>query len=306
MTTIIAKDKCLVADRRVVVNAIKQGIIGVRDAVKIQKLPYCIYGISGFEKSLEVGGYSPILFSNTIATLCALNYLCVDNKEREKVIMEGTGWSRKMFLRFRSKARIAHEAVGKDFATTLMEYRQNLIILTHENILLLQDGIFTRAEHSESVVLGSGAKMAHILLDHNVPYEEIYPALRSCGIPTGAVFDKFCLDDLDKSLVPPLSEPNFTAMISVATSDKIKEALSKGEISEKVATDTYHGMVDLIATLLTIGKVKNKRWYFSKKAVADWRDVEAIVKNMEIISLACNMMRVCEKEYIAAREKAAP
>lgn len=306
MTTIIAKDKCLIADRRVVVNAIKQGIIGVRDAIKIKKLPYCIYGISGFERSPEVGGYSTMLFDNSIATLCALNYLCVGKSDRQKVIMEGTGWTEKMYDHFRNKARKVFNAVGKEFATKLFDHGQSVIITTHDNILLFQNGSITIAEHSEIVVMGSGSKTAHILLDHSVPIEEVYSVLRSSGMPTGAVIDKLCLSDLDEKLVPNLRDPYFAAMIANSARSRIKKEISMKILPADMNTKVKYIAVDVIATLLTIGQVKNKRWYYSKKAVADWRDVIAIANNGKAIKIACDLMEVNEAEYILSKEKAAP
>jgi hypothetical protein len=300
MTTIIAQKKQLVADRRQVVNGVKAGIIGVRDEAKIYKLPYCFYGTSGFVVDGKIGGYAKSLFDANIAALCALSFLCEKEKQKDAMIMEQTGWSRKDYSAFQNRVSAMRDMIGREFARDLNTHSQKLLIMTHQ-ITMLVTNDFVTAHTDETVVLGSGEEMVHVLLDHGLPYEEVYPALRASGVPTGATFDVLSLEKDLPSLFPPLSHPNLIAIIKVMMNDRINRQVKNGAMKEDTAARVRYVLVEDLVTLVLLGDVKRNKWYFRKDPICNWKDIDLVMKHKKLFQRMCGLVKVEFEDYLKAK-----
>lgn len=302
MTTIIAQKKQLVADRRQVVNAVKAGIVGIRNESKIHKLPYCLYGTAGFVINEKVGGYSKTLFDANLAALCALTYICEKEKQKDTMFLEQTGWSKKDYTNFQGRIDGMRGVVGLEFARDLTRNSQSIVVMTHYNTMIVSD-VFTTALNDEVVVLGSGMEMTHVLLDHGVPYEEIYPALRSSGIPTGSTFEMLTLEKDLPHLFPPLSDYRLHAIISVMVDNKLRRQVKNNLLQKETEARARYVLVEDLATLSMLGKVKEKRWYFNKNAVGNWSDINTVMKHRVKLESMCKLVKVKFEDYLEARKE---
>lgn len=273
MTTIIARNGELVADRRKVVNYRKTGVIGIRDEPKIYKTDFCLYGISGFELSEEIAdfGMPKVLMMRRLATLFALSYVVEGSDDFEKQLLEIPGVTTKHVDDLIGKLKPARNILGGVVARELEEQAMGLVAMGPYNTMHLNNGEFLSMPNKDTVVTGSGAKMACILLDHNYSYDELYPALRAAGIPTGEKYDKLTLEkDLPK-LFPPLDDEQFHRMILRLFNKSERHEKKLSMLTDQAAIEARGALAEAIATLMSLGKVnKRGRWVFSKKPIFDW------------------------------------
>ena len=301
MTTIIARNGELVADRRKVVNGRRVGIIGVRNEAKIHKLPYCIYGITGFETDESVGiGRGDYFLKSALATLFALSYICEKNKEKDEMLLEKTGWTRPDYTRFRIQLAEIRNVIGTQLAKELQEAGQGVIAMGLFNTIHIQNGTYLTIPITDTVVGGCGTTEASILLDNGRSYKEIYHMLRTSGAPTGIEFDVLSVEkDLDK-LFPPLSDPGFIRTIGVISRMAIKREKAQGDdVREKEVT---YALVEVMATFLMMGRVRDGKWRFFKDPVLKWISADLIKKHYRVFKIACDTCKVKFEDYLKTKE----
>lgn len=293
MTTIIARNGELVADRRKVVNFRKTGVIGIRDEAKIYATDYCLYGISGFELSEDIidFGMPKILMLRRLATLFALSHVVEGSDDFEKHLLTIPGVTTKDIDDLTNKLKITRNILGGVVARELDEQAMGLVAMGRYNTMHLNNGEFLSMPNNDTVVLGSGAKMACILLDHNFSYHELYPAMRAAGIPTGEKYDKLTLEkDLPRK-VPPLSDEQFHKTIVRLFNKSERREKKMGILTEEAAMESRGALAEAIATLMSLGKVsKRGRWLWSKKPIFNWTTDEA--RDSEYFNKACKMLGV--------------
>lgn len=298
MTTIILKDNCLVADRRMLVNAGNANVIvGVRDEAKIYKLPYCLYGLSGFEFEIDKDSSMKKMFDNVVATLCALTYICEENKEKDAMIRNGTGWTKSQLTLVQYRASLMVTLIGEYFAQSLFKTGKHLVIVTKYKTLLFENSKFDTYDTNETIVLGSGKKMTHLLLDKGTPFEEIYHVLRSTGVPTGTKLDKFHLNELP-DFFPPIDNVNFYSTIDFYHSTTIKKEFKEGLIPKLTYDRSKCTVVEIIATFISMGKVKNGRYHFYKDAISNWDQASLKNKHIKLLESVCKIMQIPFDEYL--------
>jgi hypothetical protein len=293
MTTIIARNGELVADRRKVVNYRKAGVIGIRDEAKIYKTDYCLYGISGFELSEDIAdfGMPKILMMRRLATLCALSYVVEGSDDFEKQLLELPGVTTKDVDDLIGKLKPTRNILGGVVARELNEQAMGLVAMTHYNTMHLNNGEFLSMPNKDTVVTGSGMKMACILLDHNFSYDELYPAMRVAGIPTGEKYDKLTLEKDLPRMVPPLSDEQFHRTIVRLFNKSERREKREGILTAEAAMQARGALAEAIATLMSLGKVnKRGRWTYSKKPIFDWTSDKA--KESLFFKKACKMLGV--------------
>lgn len=307
MTTIIAKNRELIADRRQVVNAAATGIIGVRDEGKIHKLPYCLYGMCGFEMTDIGPRIDPIVFQQSIATICALTAFANDasnsDKRIDQIFLEQSGWTEEQYENFQRHARLMRDIIAEQFSTDLWNHGQGLLIMTHQAVMMLNEGKFAVYSVKEPVVLGSGVTMVQILLDHGISCEEIYPMLRRHGVPTGTTFDVFSLDKDLPFAMPPMSNTTMLVYISIYIRRSLRSSLKSGKITKETRIESLCMLVENIARFMALGKVSRNKWIFNKKSIPEINSVEIIHKNKTLIEKACSIAKVKYQTFLTDVEK---
>jgi hypothetical protein len=270
MTTLIAMKGELFGDRRKLVNYMKHGIIGVRDESKIRKLPHCLYGVTGFEFSGVDDEASLVSkhFENVISLIATLDYFADRHFNKQK---QATAVADKdSLLKFRINCRVILAIVGKAMAIELEDNRSGLIMLTRGRTFTAIDGIWNFAFHNDPMIVGSGTKLAAVLIDHNKPIDEIYHALRLSGCPTGTTFDKLTVvDDISRDY-PRVWDSVFIARMCMRIKTIVRKQVVTGDLTEEYAKEHYELLTQIVATFLTMGKYKDDVPVIARRPVYDF------------------------------------
>lgn len=297
MTTIIARNRELVADRRKVVNYRKAGVVGIRDEPKIYKTPFCLYGISGFEmgEALEDFGMPKLLMMRRLATLFALSYLVEGGDEVEKELLKLPGATDRLVTDLIDNLKSIRNICGVQVAKELDQVEMGIVAMGPFTTLHMASGEFLAMKNIDTVVLGSGVKMTSILLDHNLSYDEIYPALRRSGMPSGEKYDLLSVEhDLPKAY-PPISDPQIMRMVArLWRKSELTELKAKTLTPEQMHT-ARGALAETLATLLSLGRItKRNRWVWSKKPIFSWKEPEK--RKHIFFTTACKAVGVKEDE----------
>lgn len=306
MTTIIAKNRELVADRRKIITGRKTGNIGTRDEPKIYKTPYCLYGISGFEIKEHIPEISvpTLLLQQQLAVIFGMSYFVSGGKAVLDMLESQLNVPRKKLISFRKRIKTIRNIIGTQLGRELQKSCQGVLALGQFNTVHINDGQYLITPNNETLLIGSGTLAASILLDHNVPFEKLYPALRSFGIPTGATFDKLTVDDDLLDMFPPLSDWEF---ISTAVSNILlatKHEIEIGVLKPDQAELAMGSMARDIATLVTWGRrnPKTGKWIFAKNPEFDW-DEPLPEKKKSLLTMIEKMFLINKEPN---KEKGAP
>jgi hypothetical protein len=296
MTTIIARNKELVADRRKIVNYRKLGVIGVRDAPKIHKEPFCLYGIAGFELTEEITdfGMSKELMLRRLAALFALSYY-TESSEKKALLYELPGASKTMIDGMMEAWRGLRNIIGNQVAREFESFSQSLIAMGRFNTLHFINGEFLTMPNTEIALLGSGVKTAAVLLDHGYTYDQLYPALRRAGIPTGETYDKLTVADDLPDLMPPISHPMLLRTIAILMKKSISWEIKEGILTKEGAHAPRRALAENLATFLSLGNTNSSnRWVFSKKPIWFWDTPK--LRSHRHYRLACHIVGIEPEE----------
>lgn len=276
MTTIIAIQGKLVADRRKAVNYFKAGIVGVRDEPKIHKLPFCIYGTTGFE--LLRNAKDKLVhqaFEKKLAMIFGLTYFC-DAAFLKHPLVKASGAEEKFVSSFRKRAKALRDIIGHQLADEMESGSKGVIAMGLKDTIIASDREFQVFSNQEPLVLGSGKKAAIILLDHGWSFERIYNALRESGCPTGETFD---ILDTRTELVdsfPPVTDNNFIyGLINAMNTAWNSESYSKRNPTPEEHQLEKDKLAELIAIFLSFGKLENGMMVFSKTPIFNFTTPEA-------------------------------
>ncbi|BAW19155.1 hypothetical protein [Ralstonia phage RP12] len=264
----------LVADRRKVVNYFKVGMIGLRDEPKITKTPYCLYGTTGFEFSPhEVGANAKTTFEQKLSVICALNFFTEDRFTKHRMFK--TIKDIRAFARFRLTCRRIRDLIGHRLSKDMDADGSGLLVMTHENTFVGDGKGWSKYSNQEALIVGSGKKMAAILLDHGVPTEEIYYALRLSGCPTGTTIDTFTVKDDLTDDFPPVCDETFLDAMHIFAQAQIKKELKDGACTEVEANMVRKSITEMIAAFLSMGKMKDGKVSFSRNPMFGFSTPEA-------------------------------
>lgn len=301
MTTIIARNGELVADRRKIIEARLIGTVGVRDEPKIHKLPFCIYGFSGVERDIpRPGDLTKLQLHRRMAVVMGLSYIAdCDPLTYEKLLqMEGVRPSH--VFHFQQQVGQLRNVAAGQLARELENQNQNMLIMGKFTTVYCTNGGMVVAPNTETLIMGVADRMAAIFLDHNYSYEKLYKAIRHSTSPTGEKIDILKVADLE-DLWPPITDPGFIKMAIQMFERSEHYEFKKGILKDEVATHARALIAETIATILTLGKLNKKgQMIFSKvPPVFDWnRDAR---KHRSVpYKLACQMMKV---EPVADKEE---
>ena len=297
MTTVIARNKVLVADRRKIVNYRKLDVIGVRNEAKIYKEPFCLYGVAGYEATPAINGYgmSRELLLRRLAVLFALSYY-TESKEKRKLLYGLPGASPIMIESMVASWGEMRTIMGMQVARELNEFSQSVVAMGQFNTMHFTDGEFLTMPNTDTVLLGAGARHAVILIDNGYSYDKIYPALRRAGVPTGETYDMFTVEDDLPDLMPPISHPTLVRTIATLMRKAIRWEMKKGMLTPESAIGPRRALAENLATFLSLGNtLRGNYWVFSKKPIWDWTTPQS--KKHRHYQLACNFVGIkAEKE----------
>lgn len=296
MTTIIARNKVLVGDRRKMVNYRKLDVVGVRDEPKIYKEPFCLYGLSGFE-SVEGGmqfGLSKKMLLRRLATLFALSYYS-ESYEKAKLLHGLPGASPMMIMDLMNTWGQMRTIMGMQVARELEKHSQSMVAMGLFNTMHFSNGEFLTMTNTDTVLLGAGLRHAAILIDNGYSYDQIYPSLRRAGVPTGETYDKFTVEDDLRDLMPPISHPALARTIATLMRRSIRWEIEKGMLTPEKAVGARRALAENIATMLSLGNtLRGDYWVFSKKPIWYW-DTPKLRKNRHY-QLACHLVGIKPEE----------
>jgi hypothetical protein len=157
------------------------------------------------------------------------------------------------------------------------------------------NGEFLTMPNTDTVFLGAGIKHAAILVDNGYSYDQIYPALRRAGVPTGETYDKFTVKDDLLDLVPPLSHPTLVRTISTLMRRAIRWEVKQGMLAKDSVAGARRSLAGNLATFLSLGNtLRGNRWVFSKKPIWKW-DTPELRKNRHY-ELACHFVGIEPEE----------
>lgn len=289
MTTIIARNRELVADRRKIVNFRKIGTVGVRDEPKIYTLPFCHYGLSGFDDSPYISGVmSDFTFKKSIAVIMGLSYLADAPFDKQ------CSWAYpddhvNQFLGFLESIETLRNVLGTQLAIELNEASRGAVAMGPFTTVHFDKKEFLRIPPEDTVVTGAGVKMACVLLDHNFSYEEIYKGIAASGIPTGEKIDLLKVDDLE-DLFPPISHYGFLFHMSSMMKRALRREVKEGVIEDERREPILRLFAGTVATLLTFGRYKDGKMIFKPNRVFSWNDPEA--RKRKAYKVACDIVGI--------------
>lgn len=251
MTTIISLNGKLYGDRRVVVNYRNQAMVGVQDGAKISgRLPFCLYGSIGF--NIRQGGILQLANDRALALIFGLLYFKT-KKFRKHLLYKHVRKVPNFFNIVGNYAQVVSETLNSD----LIKNKSGIIAISKEHTLSVGinagfAGIISRRD--DCVVVGSGAKVACILLENEFTVAATYKALRTSGVPSGVEYDTLSTSDLP-DLFPPVCDPGFIASIAGYVADYFKGATSDSpEEKEKF----IHEFIVLLSVLWMLGQLDEK------------------------------------------------
>lgn len=272
MTTIIAHNGTLIADRMQLVSYTHHGITSVRDSPKIFKLPHCIYGISGTMDLSQTGDELHTLIMKRLAVISILRYFTqthfyqrLHKKIREKKQNE--------YHAFTSELRSLLPLLTEEFAQFLNARELSLIALDRHSSYLFVDGFYYVHNNKATLTLGSASKVAIILLNHGLQIEKIYDSIRNMGAPTGVKLDQFSVQDLD-NLFPPIDDPAFIA----AFLNQVKTSILIKTLQDDNGQDQVNSYLDtaiaILAAFGSICEIKDGTVYFNENPTYDYTKPE--------------------------------
>lgn len=278
VTTIIAQGKTFTADRRKVINYHKVGMVGIRDEAKISKTPYGLIGTTGFEFSGAKDAKIYKEYHQKLAILAILTY-CSDQRFFELPIYKAMKHANKgeeyaaSFFNWRTNMRNWRDILGRHFAKDIVEWKAGFIMMLHERTLVGDEDGFLTYDNRDAVIVGSGKKMATILLDHGVPKPEIYHALRQSGVPTGTKIDEFTIEKDLPDLFPPITDLSFQMAFTTHGLRSITKDKKDGVIDADKALVAHEELTAAVATWLSFGELKKGVFHFNKDLpIFDWDD----------------------------------
>lgn len=275
MTTLIAKDGELFGDRRKVINYLRNGIIGIRNEPKIIKLPFCLYGLSGYDLAAGAPNKDAIQerFEHKLAVICALDYF-----GSELFLKHAFHKAFKNLPNFRSFVGACirlRNKLGKALAKDLQEQCAHLIMLTHSHTFVIDNASWLQYDNNETLIIGAGKKAAAIFIDHNLPMSELYYALRSQGCPTGPTFDRLSVKEDLGAAFPPICDEDFLQVLTFFSKATFRKELRAEAVSKEEYEENLEGLAKIVAAFLTMGELKDNTFYFSDKPNFDYDSEEA-------------------------------
>lgn len=287
MTTLIAKNGELYGDRRKVVNSPRNGIVGVRDDAKIYKLPFCLYGMTGWDYS--DGGIlskrAKALFEQKLAVISALDYFT--DEQFIKHPLHAMLKEMKYHGSFISFCKHFRNLIGRYLAKDLSAASSGLILVTRGGTFVADSKGWDICGRSDTIVVGAGSKMAAILLDHNVPIKDIYYALRAANVPSGTIFDKFTIEEDTSGEFPPVfGEPFLSALYKFVGRSMVRESVDN-KYDEMQQFENHEKFTMFVAALLSLGKMDGNTAVFTPNPNLKIDDPE--FRHTEIWKKACKI-----------------
>lgn len=260
MSTIIAHKGQLIADRRKVVDGAHISFVGIRDEAKIHQTDFCLFGLSGFEISSDIPAFegTDLKLLRALAVIFGLTYFTQKSYLHGPVAKALEEHEYHPFVQFRRNVRSLRNILASQLAKELEKDACNVLAVGREHTLMFHEGKYGIYGHQTQAVIGAGRKMAAILLDHGVPYEDIYRRLRWSGLPTGATFDVLKASDLP-DLMPPVWDSEFLLTMHTRIKRQMQEEKEEGVLTPELEQVTIENVTKIFATFLTMGRGKDKR-----------------------------------------------
>lgn len=298
MTTIIARNRELVGDRRKLINARKLGVVGVRDEAKIHKTPFCFYGISGWEvdDNLKIG-MPKFKMLRRLSVLFTLSYIASDDEEKDRYLLENLGWDKRVYELFKEAMGDMRNLMGNAFAHELNEFGQHLVAMGQYETIHIQGKEFLALPNFDTVILGAGDKMAAVLLDNGLSYDEIYHTLRTHAIPTGIKYDVLNVDrDLPK-MIPNFSDSMFIKVMVLLFNKALAREKKQNIIKDaQHEIDARYVMAARMAVFMAMGKIVRGKWKFNRNIPDVFSFKDPISFKNKFYREACEMLKIIPEE----------
>lgn len=291
MTTIIAQNGKLAADRRKAVNHYKTGIIGVRNESKIVKLPFCLYATMGYDLPSDTVGEENVIkdrVTQQLAVLFALSYFC-GKRFYKTPLYRYLKESKIPTAEFSINVRSLRLIIGKFVSIEMDEAGRGLLAMDGHTTLFMEHGNFNAYNNKEIITAGSGRKVASILIDKGWKLEDIYKAVRTSGAPTGAEFEVYDTRKEFADEFPPIGSLDFLLMFSALIKSYAKNGVAEKNLTPETANNLLLTLTTVIAGFMSIGKLHNGKVIFNKKQKLYYylpQDADAIA-----FKLACTITR---------------
>lgn len=249
MTTIIAINQKIYADRRKVVNNTTEGMIGSEHGDKITTTSFCHYATTGFVPE----GFQAKQIDHTLAAIFVLLHVAHSQSNFRK---SAAG---KMFFEACGLRRIK-------FTTNMLIDRLKVYCIDAEcSLLAVNDTHHVLVRGKDTAyglkntcsILGAGSKMAGILLHHREPIESIYEAIRGAGLPTGATVDMKDGATFASDKIPPITDPYFVGRVTFEL-DQFISKLNPTDTTDD-ALPLITDVISVISMLYGMGRYNKKK-----------------------------------------------